>query len=48
MTPTTEWRRWPVAIVLGLLFVVLVNAGLAWIAISGEDPVLSTYSTPVR
>ena len=48
MTPMTESRRWPAAIVLGLLFVVLVNAALAWIAVRGADPVVSTYSTPAR
>jgi hypothetical protein len=48
MTPTTESRRWPLAIGLGLLFVVLVNLGLAWIAVRGADPVVSTYSTPAR
>ena len=47
MTPTTESRRWPLAIGLGLLFVVLVNVALAWIAIRGADPVVSTYITPV-
>ena len=48
MTPTTESRRWPLAIGMGLLFVVLVNVALAWIAIRGADPVVSTYSTPSR
>jgi hypothetical protein len=48
MTPTVESRRWPVAIVLGLLLVVLVNVALAWIAVAGADPVVGTYATPVR
>jgi hypothetical protein len=48
MTATRESRRWPLAIGLGLLAVVLINIAFAWIAVRGADPVVSTYATPAR
>ncbi|MEO8029228.1 MAG: hypothetical protein ABI765_00195 [Gemmatimonadota bacterium] len=51
MAPTTEpgsGRLWPRAIWLGLTLVVLVNLAMAWIAVRGADPVVSSYSTPQR
>ncbi|MDZ4862613.1 MAG: hypothetical protein SGJ01_04130 [Gemmatimonadota bacterium] len=51
MAPTRSspaGRRWPWAIALGLLLVILVNVAFAWIAISGADPVVSSYTTESR
>ena len=48
MTATTDSRRWPWAIALGLLFVVLVNVAMAWVAVRGADPVVRSYSTTSR
>jgi hypothetical protein len=41
-------RRWPWAIAIGLLLVVLVNAAFAYIAIHGADPVVDSYRTEPR
>jgi hypothetical protein len=41
-------RRWPWAIAIGLLIVVLVNAAFAYIAVHGADPVVSSYLTEPR
>jgi hypothetical protein len=39
---------WPIAIVLGLLFVIAVNIVVAVIAVRGADPVVSSYNTEPR
>jgi hypothetical protein len=41
-------RRWPWAIAIGLFLVIVVNALFAWIAVSGADPVVSSYNTERR
>jgi hypothetical protein len=41
-------RRWPIAIAIGLLLVILVNAVFAYIATSGADPVVPSYQTEPR
>lgn len=41
-------RRWPWGIAAGLFIVVLVNALFAYVAISGADPVVSSYQTEPR
>jgi hypothetical protein len=49
MTHSTDRiSRWPLAIALGLLLVILVNAVFAYIATSGADPVVSSYNTEPR
>jgi hypothetical protein len=39
---------WPWAIIGGLLFVILVNAAMAYVAIQGSDPVVDSYRTESR
>jgi hypothetical protein len=47
--PSSRKRSpWPWAIVIGLLFVVLVNVVMAYVAISGRDPVVASYRTEPR
>jgi hypothetical protein len=46
--PPNSGRRWPWAIAIGLLLVVLVNAVFAYIAIHGADPVVDSYRTEPR
>jgi len=41
-------QRWPWAVTIGLLIVVLVNAAFAYIAIHGADSIVSSYSTEPR
>lgn len=51
MEPTVaepSGRRWPWAIAIGLLLVVVVNVAFAFIAIHGADSVVSSYSTEPR
>ena len=49
MQMSPEFRSpWPWAIVAGLLFVILVNAAMAYIAIHGSDPVVDSYRTESR
>ena len=49
MRTATESRSvWPWAIAAGLLLVVLVNAAMAYIAIQGSDPIVSSYRTETR
>jgi len=45
-----ESRRspWPLAIVLGLLFVIVVNLVVAIIAVRGADPIVSSYNSEPR
>jgi len=38
----------PLPIIAGLLFVILVNAAMAYIAIQGSDPVVDSYRTGSR
>jgi hypothetical protein len=47
MASTTD-RRWPLGIIIGFLLVGLANAGLVYFAISGADPVVSSYHTDHR
>ena len=47
-TPTERRSPWPWAIIAGLLFVILVNAAMAYIAIQGSDPVVDSYRTESR
>jgi hypothetical protein len=47
MSTTTD-RRWPLGIFIGFLLVGLVNAGLVYFAVSGADPVVSSYHTDHR
>jgi hypothetical protein len=47
-TPESSRSPWPWAIVIGLLFVILVNAAMAYVAIQGSDPVVDTYRTESR
>jgi len=47
--PETPTRSpWPWAITLGLLFVILVNAALAYVAVKGADPVVESYRVESR
>lgn len=41
-------RRWPLAIALGLLLVIVVNVGFAVVAIRGADTVVESYHTEER
>jgi hypothetical protein len=45
---TTTDRRWPLGIIIGFLLVGLVNASLVYFAVSGADPVVSSYGTSNR
>lgn len=47
MTTTTD-RRWPIGIVIGFLLVGLINAGFAYLAVTGADPIVSSYNTQDR
>jgi hypothetical protein len=49
MPPSSESRSpWPWAIAIGLLFVILVNAAMAYVAIQGSDPLVGSYQTEPR
>jgi hypothetical protein len=39
---------WPLAIVLGLVLVAMINVGFIWIALRDEDPVVPSYQTEAR
>lgn len=39
---------WPLAVVLGLVLVIVVNLVVAVIAVRGEDPIVSSYNTEPR
>jgi len=41
-------RRWPVGIAIGLLIVVLMNLAFIYIAVSGKDEVVPSYSIEHR
>ena len=45
---SAEGRHWPWGIAIGLLLVVIVNVVFAYVAISGADPVVSSYRTEPR
>jgi hypothetical protein len=48
---TSERRRdlrWPIAIAIGLLFVVLVDLTFIYIAVSGKDEIVPSYHTERR
>jgi hypothetical protein len=52
MTATTEPTRrrspWPLAIIIGLVLVAIVNVLFIWIAVRGQDPVVRSYVTEPR
>ena len=39
---------WPAAIVVGLILVVVVNLAFIFVAVSGADPVVPSYSAESR
>lgn len=39
---------WPTAIVIGLILVVVVNLAFIFVAVSGADPVVPSYSAESR
>ena len=41
-------RLWPILIALGLFLVILVNAVFIYIAVSGADQVVPSYTTEER
>jgi hypothetical protein len=41
-------RLWPIAIVIGLVLVVLVNLAFIYIAVSGADQVVPSYHSEER
>jgi len=42
-----SWR-WPAAIAIGLLVMILVNLAFIYIAVSGADEVVPSYQTEAR
>ena len=47
--PDSERRSWwPIAVVIALAVVVLVNVAFIVIAVRGRDPVVPSYSTEAR
>ncbi len=52
MTATTEQKRrrspWPLAIVIGLIVVAIVNVLFVYIAVRAQDPVVDSYNTESR
>jgi hypothetical protein len=48
-TPTSaDDRRWPRAIALGLVLVVVVNVIFAYLAVHGADAIVGSYRTESR
>jgi hypothetical protein len=45
--PRTD-RRWPIAIALGLLLVILVNLAFIYIAVHGKDEIAPSYHSERR
>jgi len=43
-----DQRIWPIALIVGMLIVILMNAVFIWIAVSGRDTVVDTYQTETR
>jgi hypothetical protein len=43
-----DQRLWPAVIIIGLLIVILMNAVFIYIAVSGQDEVVSSYHTEER
>ena len=41
-------RVWPIAIVVGLVIVILVNVLFIYVAVSGADAVVPSYNTEPR
>jgi hypothetical protein len=41
-------RLWPIAITVGLIFVILVNLAFIYIAVTGADEVMPSYFTEPR
>ncbi len=39
---------WPLAVVLGLVLVIVVNLVVAVIAVRGADPIVSSYNSEPR
>ena len=50
MVTSERWRdlRWPIAIVIGLVLVILVNLTFIYIAVSGKDEIVPSYHTERR
>jgi len=48
LAPPSPDRLWPRLIVAGLLVVVLVNVAFIWIAVSGADDVVPSYTEEER
>ena len=52
MTATSEPKRrrspWPIAIIIGLILVAIVNVLFVCIALRGQDPVVDSYKTESR
>ena len=46
--PTPTNSPWPPMIVVGFVLVVLVNVLFVYIAVTGADPVVSSYTTEPR
>ncbi|MCU0620944.1 MAG: hypothetical protein MUC69_05515 [Gemmatimonadales bacterium] len=45
--PTTR-SPWPIAIVIALVVVAVINIGFIWIALRDQDPVVPSYQTEAR
>lgn len=45
--PRTD-RRWPIAVTIGLLIVVLVNLAFIYVAVSGKDEIAPSYELEHR
>jgi hypothetical protein len=48
VSPTRRGLSWPAAIIIGFLLMVVVNAAFIYIAVSGADPVVPSYTTEGR
>jgi hypothetical protein len=47
-SPLRTDRRWPIAIAVGLLLVILVNLAFIYIAVRGKDEVVPSYHSERR
>ncbi len=43
-----DQRIWPIALIVGMLIVIVMNAVFIWIAVSDRDEVVETYQTETR
>jgi len=41
-------RRWPIAVAIGLAVVILVNLVFIYVAVSGRDEIVPSYTTERR